>query len=209
MEYEDDHQDLEEGSLLDRIKESPRTVSALIIILIVAAAIYAFSGDGQPTPEEIGLLDNEQVTEESKDKEEAMDDSEESDDGQSASATSAPTTTPKPVPQEKLMEQRDALPEASRTSDAFVEVAARGDGVTHLARRAATRYLTERQDISLSNEHRVYIEDYVKDHVGSQGLAVGESVTVPFSVMEEAVTRAQTLTPTQLQNLSQYTSSLG
>jgi hypothetical protein len=35
----------EEGGFIQRVKESPRTVSALIIILIVAAAIYAFSGE--------------------------------------------------------------------------------------------------------------------------------------------------------------------
>ncbi len=46
MEYDTDDTN-ESGNWLDRIKQSPRTVSALIIILIVAAAIYAFSGNKQ------------------------------------------------------------------------------------------------------------------------------------------------------------------
>jgi hypothetical protein len=192
MEYEQDNQD--QGGLIERIKESPRTVSALIIILIVAAAIFAFSGD-QDQQEEVAI-DQEAITT----AEEAA-----SPAAQTVEET-AGALAPEPVEREVLAEQEQALPEATTTDEGYVEVAEAGDGITHLARRATTRYLNENTtDYAVTNEHRIYIEDYIKDRLGSRPLALGETQTVSFDLIGEAVAAAGQLNESQLRNLTQYT----
>lgn len=180
MEYDQSEQNQENG-FFNRLKESPRTVSVLIVILIVAAAIYAFSGkqQNQAGPQE-----------------------------QQASPVES-TATPETVSPEVLSQKNQALPAGERTDAGYVETAQAGDGITHLARRAAIRYLNENQpSYTLTNEHRIYIEDYIKDHIGSRGLALGEKVTISTSLVQEAVQSAGTLTAQQLHSLSKYTPAL-
>ena len=207
----DDFED-ESGSLVDRIKESPRTVSALIIILIVAAAIYAFSGEPQ---DGLDLADNTAATDVTTDEESDEDAvvAEEIDAEGEMVTTDTPATTtaatPQPVSEEKLMEETKSLPEPTRTNEGYQEVAQAGDSVTKLARRAATRWLSENQaGYAVTNEHRIYIEDYIQNQLGSEGLALGEARTVSFDLIAQAVAAAGQLNDSQLRNLTQYTGVL-
>lgn len=175
----------QDEGLWQRIKESPRTVSALIIILIVAAAIYAFSGPRQSP--------NESLTE-----------------TPSASAAGRVTASPAPESQTAAPDgktvQPTPLPEARRTETAFVEVAQRGEGVTHLARRAAGRWLQENQaGYEVTAEHKIYIEDYIKDYVNRKGLQVGAEQEISYKLIADAVAAAKELNEKQLKNLSKYT----
>lgn len=171
---------------MDRIKESPRTVSALIIILIVAAAIYAFSGPKQPTGSPATGSDTPEPT-----------------------STLVATTTPATGTTAPSPSRRPAstpLPPASRTDSAYVEVAQRGNGVTHLARRATDRWLSENKaGYDVTKEHRIYIEDYIKDRLGRKPLQLGQTQAIPFDLIKDAVASAQKLSPQQLKHLSQYT----
>ena len=208
MEYDQDT-DNNEGGIMQRIKESPRTVSALIIILIVAAAIYAFSGDETQqtaqidegitleegadlnTEEDEGLTDSD---------EEAVEETEESADEGEAVAT------PKPVSRDSIAAQNEALPQATKTDTGYVEVAAAGEGMTHLARHATTRYLNENNvEYAVTNEHRIYIEDYIQDRLGTQSLAIGENMAISYDLIQEAVAAAGNLSAQELNNLTQYT----
>ena len=81
--------------------------------------------------------------------------------------------------------------------------AAVGDGVTHLARRALKSYLEDHSQ-DLTNEHKIYIEDYLKDNIGSKSLEVGEEITFSEDLIKEAIDASLKLTPEQLQNLEQY-----
>lgn len=198
MEYDELDQN-EDGGFLSRLRESPRTVSVLIIILIVAAAIYAFSDNQDQTP----VADVEEVTEEA-----MIDEADEGGTGEEMAGAIAEDTTqpPREVSPEVLAEQNRALPAGERTNEGYVETAQSGDGITHLARRAATRYIAEQEtSYAVTNEHRIYIEDYIKDNLGKRGLALEEQVTIPLELMQEATTAAGELTPQQLHNLSQYT----
>lgn len=199
----DDLRDDEDASFLTRIKESPRTVSALIIILIVAAAIYAFSGDRQTTENTEGeqAATSEATTEQSEEGDAVTNE---------AAVTPAPSqAAPSPVTQEQINETVQQLPQARRTGTEYVEVAQPGDGYTHTARRATTRWLAENQaGFAVTNEHRIYIEDYIQNRLGKQGLSVNQEVTVSFDLVKEAVTSAQQLNEQQLRNLSKYTAAL-
>jgi len=69
--------------------------------------------------------------------------------------------------------------------------------------------LSENQvDFTVTNEHRIYIEDYVQNQVGREGLALGDTRTISFTLMEEAVRSASELTEAQLQNLTKYSQAL-
>jgi hypothetical protein len=88
-------------------------------------------------------------------------------------------------------------------------VAQPGEGYTHLARRAATQWLSENQtDFAVTDEHRIYIEDYIQNQLGTEGLEIGHSHTITYDMIREAVEAAQGLNEAQLKNLSQYTSAL-
>lgn len=197
----DTNADYEEGSFIDRIKESPRTVSALIIILIVAAAIYAFSGDNATTPE--GETDQAAVTS----TEPAADTDETPAATEEGNETNMAATTPSaPVTQDQLKVEAEKLTEPRKTDAAYVEVAQAGEGITHLSRRAVTRYLAENQaGYEITNEHRIFIEDYIQNRIGTQGLSLGQEQPISFELIKEAVAAAQQLNGNQLQNLSQYT----
>ena len=170
------------GGWLQQLKESPRTVSALIIILIVAAAIYAFSG---PENDSRDIDDHDDGMVASED-----------DPGQTAGTISTP---------EDIAAEESTLPAATRSEEGFTETANAGDGITHLARRATTRWLSENQPgYTITKEHRIYIEDYIQNRIGSEGLALGESRTISYDLITEAVSSAGQLNENNLNNLSQY-----
>jgi len=214
----EDNEMQDEGGLIDRIKESPRTVSALIIILIVAAAIYAFSGDeGEQVGEtgEQAAVSEEQEGEATEASEEEVAEVVEGEvTGEAAGDTAvrepkvaAETTTAEPpVP---VNPPAEPAVEAHRTNTGFVEVAEAGNGMTHLARKASARWLSENQvSYAVTDEHRIYIEDYIQNRMGTQGLALGASMEISFELIQEAVVAAGELNESQLKNLSQYTSAL-
>lgn len=173
MEYENDTQ----KSPWQRLKDSPRTVSALIIILVVAAAIYAFSGTDRTQP-------------------------------LAPEATVTPTQASE-QPEENVNQQTQQpteLPPEQKTADGFQQTAQAGEGMTHLARRAAANWLTENTaSYEVTKEHRIYIEDYVQKKMGSPRLEVGEQQMVSLALIQEAVQAAGNLSEKQLQNLTQYT----
>ncbi len=212
MEYEEDEK--REGSVLERIKESPRTVSALIIILIVVAAIYAFSGD-QQNADELGGNNEEQTSEEGATNEQGDEAQNQDEEGQVAGeqASESPAVTPvpsaQPVTQEQLSEQAKQLPEPRKVDSGYIEVAQAGEGITHQARKATTRYLSENNvGFNVTNEHRIYIEDYLQNRLGTQPLQLGAEQMISYDLIKEAVSAAQQLNESQLKNLSQYTYAL-
>ncbi len=97
-------------------------------------------------------------------------------------------------------------PELSReTETSFVEQAEAGNGTTHLARRALAHYLEKNPDSSLTAEHKVYIEDYLRKNVGYTG-TVTTKTSVDFSktLINQAIEKSKTLNDKQLQNLKKY-----
>ena len=182
----DDKQLYEEESFWQRVKESPRTVSALIIILIVAAAIYAFSGDDTSQPTDVAGTGDEGA---------AMN---EVSGGDVEEGEEVAVMDSKP--------EEIELPPARQTNESYIEVANKGEGYTHLARKATDRWLGQNQaTYEVTDEHRIYIEDYIQNSLGKEGLEIGVEVGVSFELVQEAVVVAGELDEAQINNLSQYT----
>lgn len=87
----------------------------------------------------------------------------------------------------------------------YEEIAEKGDGITHLARRALKEYINRtRIGQDLTPEHKIYIEDYLTKKTGDRWLEVGEKISFSEDLIKEAINKANNLTSSQLNNLKQY-----
>ena len=77
--------------------------------------------------------------------------------------------------------------------------------MTTLARKALADYLENNPDSSLTPEHKIYIEDYLRKNVSRKGrVAVGASVEFSKDLINNAVNSSKQLNARQLQNLHKY-----
>ncbi len=81
----------------------------------------------------------------------------------------------------------------STTQAQYNFVAADGDSLTLLARRAVDQYAKE-QKLTLSPAARVYAETNIVQEFGSRFLNLGENVSIPRSLVEKYVKSSQSLT---------------
>ena len=165
------------------LQENLRVIVSFFIVAAIALGIYSYS---QRADETVDGTDEMTVATES----ETMDSNKAADvktNGQSNTA----------APQELSRE----------TEGSFIETAAKGDGTTHLARRALANYLEKSPDSALSGEHKVYIEDYLRKQLTQRGpLAVGQSAEFSKDMIRQAIDLSKQLNDKQLQNLKQYSS---
>ena len=96
--------------------------------------------------------------------------------------------------------------EVSReTEGSFVETAVAGEGSTHLARHALANSLEKNPDSSLTAEHKIYIEDYLRKHVAvTGGVHPGTSIEFSKELINQAIESSKTLNDRQLNNLKKY-----
>jgi hypothetical protein len=167
-------------------QDNLRIIVSVFIVGAIALGIYSYSQRSTDTSEELG---EEELT---------MLESPESV-GDVPASVSAPAT-------ESRRPEMTAPKELSReTEGAFMETAERGDGTTHLARRALWHHLEKSPDSTLTSEHMVYVEDYLRKNIAKKGgLRPGESVEFSKSLIDQAIERSKTLTPRQLSNLKKY-----
>ncbi|OPL12064.1 MAG: hypothetical protein AVO34_02320 [Firmicutes bacterium ML8_F2] len=97
----------------------------------------------------------------------------------------------------------EIIPAGRKENDSIVEKAVAGNGVTHLARRALKDYLNDKPQ-EMTNEHKIYIEDYLKDEIGSHPLNIGDEIAFSEDLIKEAIDASMQLTPEQLKNLEKY-----
>lgn len=182
----------ESGGFLERLRNSPRTVSTIIVILIVLGAVFAFSDRGdQPSP---SPAPSASATEQADTQEPAGEATPTPVVKGETGAEDGAAMMPTPAPRS----------EAQETESAYIEVAARGEGITHLARRAMLRYVeANAPGYELTAEHKVWIEDALKDQL-KKPLGVGENLTVEKKLIQDAVERAKSLTDAQRKHLQRF-----
>lgn len=98
---------------------------------------------------------------------------------------------------------REIVPESRKQGTTIIEKAIKGDGVTHLARRALKSYQADHPQ-ELTNEHKIYIEDFLKDRIGSNPLEIGEEISFSEDLIKQAINASMELNEQQLENLKQY-----
>ncbi|MDD5606606.1 MAG: hypothetical protein PHN37_01965 [Candidatus Pacebacteria bacterium] len=77
----------------------------------------------------------------------------------------------------------------------------KGEGLTHLARRALIEYSS---DIELNNEQKIYIEDFIQKRLDQIDLYPGDIVSIPEDLIEQGINQALQLQEHELENLKQY-----
>lgn len=173
------------------IQENLRIIVSVFIVAAIALGIYSYSQRTQTTTDE----DTNILLETKGDSENMIKSEDTQSDSQSPSSVKADVKNAVVI-----------TPELSReTETSFVEQAERGNGSTHLARRALAHYLEKNADSSLTAEHKVYIEDYLRKNVNFQG-TVTTQTSIEFSkdLIKQGIEKSKTLNDRQLQNLKKY-----
>lgn len=107
--------------------------------------------------------------------------------------------------EDKIQEaQIQETPEIIKTESSIKIKAAKGEGTTHLARRALKEYLNENPEPKLTKEHKIFVEDYLKDLKDSGFLEIDEEIEFSINDIEAAVAKSKTLSEKDLTNLSKY-----
>jgi len=109
---------------------------------------------------------------------------------------------------QKILEELipEIQPEIQKVEEKkYLEKAEWGEGITHLARKAVKKYLQENpQNFEVTPEHKIYLEDYLAKKMGEGWLNLGQTLEFSQDLIKEAIDKAETLTPEQLENLTQY-----
>ena len=170
-----------EGKMKQWVQDNLRIIISILIVVAIAAGIYSYS-----KRTESPLAKNSNQTVEKVGNEET-----------SAILENGKITEPEITEKTTVSSQE--------TEQSFIEIAAKGEGRTHLARRALANYLEKNADSSLSTEHKIYIEDYLRKKAGGQSsLRVGSSVEFSKSLIQDAISKSKNLNQNQLKNLHKY-----
>ncbi len=193
QEQDDFSEDSETGKFKQWFQDNLRIIISVLIVVVIAGGIYSYSNRSQAptvtTDDQSGML------------------SEITGDEEKATPDNTQTTEVKEdrkVPENK-QEQVSSTATSQETEASFVETAVKGDGTTRLARRALANYLEKNPDSTLTPEHKIYIEDYLRKKVAHKGsVRVGTSVEFGKNLIQEAISKSKNLNENQLKNLHKY-----
>ena len=197
MENTDEkNEEYQSGTMKQWIQDNLRILISVFIVVLIAGGIYSYSRRSEETPtdriaEENSILEEIAGTgeEQASDSEQKVEEGEKKAD-QQASA------------QDKTI---SSTATSQETKKSFIESAVKGDGTTHLARRALAHHLEKNSDSALTKEHKIYIEDYLRKNISHKGsVRVGTSVEFEKSLISEAIAKSKTLNENQLKNLQKY-----
>jgi len=169
------------GKAKQWLQDNLRIITSIIIVLVIALGIYSYSKKTQVPGTDLGT----QISQE-----EAA--------GDTSSAINSEAT-----PGSKTNDQTISVP-SQETEQAFIETAAKGDGTTKLARRALANYLEKNSDSTLTAEHKIYIEDFLRKNVPQKKVRVGTSVEFSKNLIQNAIEKSKNLNEKQLKNLHKY-----
>ena len=176
------------------IQENLRIIVSVFIVAAIALGIYSYSQRAEIASENediAALLDTK--GEEAP----ATDDATATEDA----GTATDKMMDKAANEDKVVVTQELSQE---TETAFIEKATKGDGTTHLARRALAHYLEKNPDSSLSGEHKVYIEDYLRKHAAQKWIQPGHSVEFSKAEIKTAIESSKNLNEYQLNHLKQF-----
>ncbi|PIP26717.1 MAG: hypothetical protein CO140_01325 [Candidatus Moranbacteria bacterium CG_4_9_14_3_um_filter_40_7] len=170
-----------QGKMQQWFQENLRIIISILIVIAIAAGIYSYSKRTEsPLTKDSNPAVEKTINEEIP-----------------VILENGKTVEPKKTEKTTISSQE--------TEQAFIEVAARGEGRTHLARRALANYLEKNADSSLSPEHKIYIEDYLRKKAGGKSsLHPGSSVEFSKSLIQDAISKSKNLNQNQLKNLHKY-----
>jgi len=164
------------------LQDNLRIIISILIVIAIAGGIYSYSNRG----ENLAKNDEQKVAQQ----ELGADDS----DAVVTKVSEVITAT-----------KTETVASSQETETSFVEKAGKGDGSTVLARRALANYLEKNQDSTLTAEHKIYIEDFLRKNVSHKGgVHIGTSVEFSKNLIQDAIAKSKNLNEKQLKNLHKY-----
>lgn len=183
----------ETGNMKNWLQDNLRIIVSVIIVIVIAAGVYSYSKRSATNDtNKLGSTTEETIPGEIS-----------SSDNTSANEQNPAGTVQKDQSAQGSKVSSAAVSQETETS--FVETAGKGDGTTHLARRALANYLEKNSDSTLTPEHKIYIEDFLRKNAGFKGKTkVGTSVEFSKETIKNAIEKSKNLNERQLKNLHKY-----
>lgn len=220
------------GRVKDWLIDNWQTVIIILIVLIIGVGLYNYqqqkgAGTGEEGALSTAVEEREEETTESSDKEIAFEDDWSKDKSEDSSvivieederedkseiADLVAVSDEYDADKEDASESKETATEpvtiASENGKAYTASAESGDGITHLARKVVKKYLEENSVSDISDEQKIYIEDYLQNKTGQEFLALGETREFSENLIEEAVDMSRGLDGSDIDNLSKYKSRI-
>ena len=188
-EYTPETQEASTEDLKRWFQDNLRIVISIAIVVVIAGGIYSYSKRGE-TP----IVADQSASKTATDTTAAA-----------STDTTNPTTDTTAATDNSAKPAVSSASTSQETETSFVETAEKGASMTVLARKATADYLEKNQDSSLTNEHKIYIEDFLRKNVThTGGVHVGTSVEFSKELIQKAIAQSKTLNARQLQNLQKY-----
>ncbi len=188
-EYTPETQDEKTEQFKRWFQDNLRIIVSVVIVIAIAGGIYSYSNRGASTIATDS--ESEQITEDQVSVDTA--------DTSKTTETQTPTSTTKNTTKVSVAAS------SQETENSFVETAGKNDSLTTLARQATANYLEKNPDSTLTKEHKIYIEDYLRKNITRKGgVAVGTSVEFSKTLIEKAIQQSKNLNDKQLKNLQKY-----
>ena len=164
------------------MQDNLRIILSVIIVILIAGGIYSYS-----KRTEAPSVDQSQTSNQT-------------------AITTPDNTTSGVTPQstDNGSQQVGNAGTSQETENSFIESASKGDSMTVLARRALANYLEKNPDSTLTPEHKIYIEDFLRKNIPQKRVFVGTSGEFSKDLIQNAITKAKALSGGQLKNLHKY-----
>jgi len=204
------------GKIKDWSYENWQTILVVLIVLIVGMSAYNYNQQNNSSNENqssVAIIDNnesETVDENEVNKKNNIDQEENIEEASEADIENedqikAAEEDNKTEVVEDREENSSVISSSDNSGKIYTVYANRGEGITHLARRALNEYLQETgEESELTEEHEIYIEDYLQNRTGAESIEVNHQEVFSGNLIEEAISSAKQLTPKSLDNLKRY-----
>tara|TARA_Y100000310_G_scaffold322375_2_gene381357 strand:+ start:8023 stop:8784 length:762 start_codon:yes stop_codon:yes gene_type:complete len=191
------------------LKRNSSLILATVIIIVLAGGIYAYTQNNQNKP---FLLQDDELIQENEPEEllteitkkEELKELVEITEIEISDEQSPEDLTVVKNEDEELIGTGGPENNELLENNEFIETAEKGEGVTHLARKALKKYLLENTIENLKPEHKIYIEDYLKNKTGTDALEIGDNKSFAKGLIQEAIQKAQNLSDEQITKISPF-----
>lgn len=183
------------------LQDNMRIIVSILIVVLIAGGIYSYSKRTEPITET--PVATEGTPELAENENSPASEGQVQVPGQEENKAAENQEQPKPAAPSQP--ETSSVASSQETENSFIETAVRGDSRTTLARKALADYMEKNPDSSLTAEHKIYVEDYLRKYApGNERIVVGTSVEFSKDLVKNAIEKSKTLSDKQLQNLHKY-----
>lgn len=190
--------------------ENWQTILVVLIVLIVGVSAYNYNQQNNDNLNSAIIVDDNESNENNQENKIENNDTGESNQeaiaenkdqkeaAQEDNKTEINKTTNKEEPEEDFSSSNDS-------GKTYTATASKGDGITHLARKALEEYIQETANGSdLTKEQKIYAEDYIQNRTGNEKINTGHQETFSENLIKDAISNANNLSEKSLENLTKY-----